>query len=95
MISKHLYKTEGLKGFYRGLLPCLIRNGGGSSVYFSTLRYLDSLSKDTEHKKKFHFINSALARITSTIVINPVAVVGSRIEIPGFNDYKSLSDGFI
>jgi hypothetical protein len=83
-----------LKGFYRGLLPCLIRNGGGSSVYFSTLKYLDNLSEDTEHKKKFNFLNSALARINSTIVINPVAVVGSRLEIPGFNEYKNLGDGF-
>jgi hypothetical protein len=39
-------------------------------------------------------LNSALARINSTIVINPVAVVGSRLEIPGFNEYKNLGDGF-
>lgn len=32
--------------------------------------------------------------MTSTVVINPFSVVGSRIEVPGFNEYSNMKDGF-
>ncbi len=41
-----------------------------------------------------NFINSFIARCISTVIINPVSVVGSRFEVPGFKDYKNMTDGF-
>lgn len=78
-----------MKGFFRGLVPAIVRGGGASSVYFHTLSKLDEL---TFEKWKFspdssfcHFLNSAISRSVSTIVLNPFNIVGSRIEIPGYN----------
>ena len=93
IVGKHVFQTEGLRGFWRGLTPCIVRNGGGSAVYFHTLRELERRTAHNEHRHKLHFINSALARIASTIIINPFAVVGSRLEVPGFNQYRSLWHG--
>ncbi|KRW99343.1 Mitochondrial carrier domain [Pseudocohnilembus persalinus] len=132
LIINHIYKTEGIKGFFRSYIPSVFRNGGGSGVYFYTLQELDKAAHryvldkpesyagnlckilekkdlDSEQKqqviqqindkkentrKQFHFINSALARMASTVAINPVSVVGSRIEVPGFNEYSGMRDGF-
>lgn len=32
--------------------------------------------------------------MSSTVALNPFSVVGSRIEVPGFNEYSGLRDGF-
>ena len=31
----------------------------------------------------------------STVTLNPFSIVGSRIEITGFNEYKGMIDGLI
>ena len=40
-----------------------------------------------------NFLCSAVARMTSTVLLNPVCIVGSRIEIIGFNEYSGMFDG--
>ena len=32
--SKYIFDTEGLKGYWRGLSPSLLRAASGSAIYF-------------------------------------------------------------
>jgi len=39
--TKHIYINEGPKGFLRGLVPSLIKNGATTGQYFSILFYME------------------------------------------------------
>ena len=41
--AQTIYKTEGFKGFLRGLTPSLIKNSTMTGQYFSILFYLEIL----------------------------------------------------
>ena len=43
--TKYLANDEGVKSFYRGLSPNIIRNGFGSSVYLFSLRFCENFNK--------------------------------------------------
>lgn len=42
-ISINYLRNDGMQAFYRGLIPNVIRTGFSSSIYFSILRYCESL----------------------------------------------------
>lgn len=44
LVAQHIFNTEGAKGFFRSYIPSVLRNGGGSGVYFWTLQELDYLT---------------------------------------------------
>lgn len=39
LASMYLASDEGVKSFYKGLIPNVVKTGFSSAVYFSTLRY--------------------------------------------------------
>jgi hypothetical protein len=39
--SKYIMDLEGIRGFWRGIIPALLRNAGGSAIYFQTLEKLE------------------------------------------------------
>jgi len=51
-VGKHIYKTEGSKGFFRGLIPEIVRSFAGTSLYFSILKELEMLFKEQNGGKK-------------------------------------------
>ena len=88
-----IYQMEGLKGFWRGLFPALLRMASGSAVYFEALNRLNLKFKNLEFTgPKSDFLSSGIARIASTIICNPLTVVRTRIELVGFNEYNNLFD---
>lgn len=90
---KTLYKQEGIKGFYRGFFPTLIKTPIGSAVYFGSLEYNKIfLQKINLSKTVLNFSSSALARFIQCVVTNPLLVVVTRFEVIGFNSYKNLFD---
>jgi hypothetical protein len=96
-IIKRIYKEEGLKGFYRGFLPSLLKSPIGSAIYYSSLERNKRFLKKSNYfgEKSTNFISSALARISQCILLNPLLVVITRFEVVGFNSYTSLIDAFI
>ena len=44
VISIKYLSNDGVKAFYRGLVPNVFRTGFSSSIYFSFLRFCESIS---------------------------------------------------
>ena len=44
LISIHYLNNDGKKAFYRGLVPNVLRTGFSSSIYFSFLRFCESIT---------------------------------------------------
>ena len=97
MISMMLkiYKQEGIFGFYRGLLPSLIRLPLGNAFYFSTLEYTKQFLKTKLHTNEIttNFLSSAAGIAVQCVVTNPMYVASTRFEALGFNQYSNLFDG--
>lgn len=89
-----IYKQEGIFGFYRGLIPSLIRLPLGNAFYFSTLEHS---KKFLRHKLKLNeittnFLSSAAGIAIQCLVTNPMYVTSTRFEALGFNQYSNLFD---
>lgn len=41
IVGNYIYTTEGLRGFFRGLIPELFRSFMGTSMYFHILKELE------------------------------------------------------
>jgi hypothetical protein len=63
---------EGWKAFYKGLLVNTIKTGMSSAVYFYLLRSIEKLVPENSGG---NFVASAMARIASAIVANPLGVI--------------------
>jgi hypothetical protein len=89
-----IYKSEGMKGFMRGLAPSLIKNTLTSGSYFSMLYYFEENMKKMEmmSQTQIHFASSSLARVIQSMISNPIIVIKTRFEVIGFNEYNSISD---
>ncbi len=92
---KSIYKKEGLKGFYRGFIPNLIKITLSDAIFFRTLETSQYILKNKFHTNEFltHSLSSSIAMITNCIIVNPLLVLSTRKEKLGFNKYKNLIDG--
>ena len=93
---KSIYKKEGLKGFYRGFIPNLIKITLSDAIFFRTLETSQYILKYKFHANEFltHSLSSSIAMITNCTIVNPLLVISTRNEKLGFNKYKHLIDGF-
>lgn len=84
---QYLLKDDGLKAFYRGLIPNLLRNGFSSSVYLFSLRFSENINKEyqivNENSFGSNFIFSSFGRIMSAIASNPLNILETRYEMAG------------
>jgi hypothetical protein len=89
-----IYEREGIKGYYRGFLPSLIKNTMNSGTYFSTLYYLRLMFQKTEVMSDnwVNFWSSAIARGIQSTLSNPLIVIKTRLEVLGFKEYNTLGD---
>jgi len=93
--ARVIYQLEGLKGFWRGLTPALMRIGTANSVYFHFLELFSKPVASFQFNQRINdFVTSSSARIISTLMINPLTMLKTRMELPGdqFN-YKGVYDG--
>lgn len=91
-----IYEREGIKGYYRGFLPSIIKNTLNAGTYFSTLHYFRmvlTLTNMNEHA--VNFWASAGARAIQAVLCNPLIVVKTRLEVLGFQEYNGLSDAMV
>lgn len=94
-IYKKIKFEEGFHGFYRGLIPAMVKTTLGSAIFFGTLEVGKKYLQKWEDKLSFHLINfksAAFARIVQSILMNPLVVVKTRYEVVGFNKYTSLAN---
>ena len=80
LVTKYIHKEEGARAFYKGLVSNVWKTGLSSAIYFYCLRTIEqtlSGGDDSLGKKNLitQFMSSCLARITSAILTNPLAVV--------------------
>ena len=89
-----IYEREGLRGYYRGFLPSLIKNTMNAGTYFSTLHYLRVMitKMNIMSDNWVNFWASATARAFQTTLCNPIVVIKTRLEVLGFSEYNSLVD---
>ena len=91
--QRYIANKEGLRGFYKGTIPCLMRAAVGSFFFFSSLRQLEGLFSEVSHSPAKNFICSSVARIISSIISNPINVIETRFEMTNFKGYNSILDG--
>ena len=91
---KKIYSKEGIKGFYRGFIPSLIRLPLGNAFYFGTLEQTKKilLNKFKMNGIVTNFISSAAGITVQSIVTNPIYLISTRFEAIGFNKYKNIFD---
>jgi len=96
-IIKFIYKEEGIKGLYRGLVPGCIKSSLSAGTYFYLLNLARKLSDFLlpNNQTSANFMAAALARTLQCFVTNPILIVKTRFEVVGFNEYKNLGDAFI
>ena len=86
VISINYLSNDGKRAFYRGLVPNVLRTGFSSSIYFSFLRFCESLSgkyESTATGKVTTFLSSLFSRIFSSFASNPLSVIQTRYQYGG------------
>jgi Mitochondrial carrier protein len=91
-----IYEREGVRGYFRGFFPSLLKSTFNSATYFSSLHYLRlALQRSTSlSENSVNFWASALARGIESTLANPLIVVKTRLEVLGFSEYAGLRDAF-
>ena len=84
--SIYIFYNNGIPGFYRGLMASTAKAALGCFVYFSMLRNLEK----PDQSLFGDFMLSFAARISSTIVTNPLSIIETRYELADFHGYNTL-----
>jgi solute carrier family 25 carnitine/acylcarnitine transporter 20/29 len=75
---KHNYKTNGLKGFYRGFIPTAIKDCTFATSFVGTYYTLrDVIGKDTIYK---NFFNGAAAHCATWAIFIPIDYIKTTIQ---------------
>lgn len=89
--SRIIFHKEGIKGFYRGLVPATLRSGFAASMFFYSLDRLKLLiSRVTDNQNRVDFLSSATARVISSVGTNPLTVMKTRAGVIGEDTYARL-----
>lgn len=99
-IIKKLYSEEGVKGFYRGFIPTLVKTPIGTAIFFGSLEHNKKFLKqhsriEGKSSTTINFLASAGARFNQCVLTNPILVAITRFEVIGFHSYTSLLDALI
>jgi hypothetical protein len=92
-----IYEREGLRGYFRGFGPSVIKNTLNAGTYFSTLHFLQQmlLKMNVMSDPAVNFWSSAIARAIQSVLSNPLIVIKTRLEVLGFQEYNSLTDAIL
>jgi hypothetical protein len=92
--AKTIYQTEGVKGFTRGLAPSLIKNSLMTGQFFSILFYFEQLLSrlNVLSDRQIQFLAGCSTKSMQSVLVNPITVVKTRLEVIGFNEYSGILD---
>ncbi|CAF3954802.1 unnamed protein product [Adineta steineri] len=85
-VTRHILRTEGIRGLFRGLTATLARECPGNACFFGGYEFTRSiLMRENEKKSDIGFfktwIAGGMAGVCFWIVMYPVDVVKSRIQV--------------
>jgi solute carrier family 25 protein 38 len=84
--TKSLFENEGISGFYRGLVPTVIRGAIGPALFFQILEWLP-IQRESSNMNAL--MAGALARGIATIIVAPITVLKTQQEWKNVNHYNS------
>lgn len=77
--AKYLANDQGIRSFYRGLVPNVVKNGFGSAVYFFSLKFCQKLNHkyqvSDENCFSTNFLLSSFGRVLSSVASNPLIIL--------------------
>lgn len=79
-LVRDIYKNEGIKGFYKGVIPILTTSIPKSSIYFYSLNKIKTNLHDNYNFSpiKINFISGLSAGVITTTLLYPTDVVTSK-----------------
>ena len=97
-VTKEIFRMDGIKGFWRGLTPALLKLSLSAGFYFAFLSKIEQKfnaihSKYMKENTK-NFLSSSISRSLSGLLTNPIQVVRTRFEVMGFSQYNNIRDAF-
>lgn len=100
-VAKNIWKTQGLRGIYRGLYMTMIRDAPSHGVYFWTYEYMreqlhPGCRKSCQESMNTMLIAGGLAGVASWMSCYPFDVVKTRLQAqtPPSLKYKGIFDCF-
>ena len=72
--TKYIYREDGWKGFYKGLVAATLKAAMGCYIYFGILRELEGEEEEDQSATRNFFASSG-ARILSTFLTNPLSII--------------------
>ena len=107
LISRYMYRMEGIWSFWRGLKPNMLRSGLSSGTYFYQLRLFESiflkirmsLNENSNLRllmtdESIDFWGSGIARSTTGLILNPLTIIRTRAELVGCSKFNSIIGSF-
>lgn len=85
-VTHIIYQRVGLQGFWMGTTPAVIRTSASCSIYFSLLRFFDKFWKKSwksDRKVLSDFLDSAVARMTTSLITNPLNMMKTQWTLLG------------
>lgn len=88
-----IWEREGLKGYYRGIMPSVFKAGIAAGIYFGALAESKlAMSKISSNDWLINASSSIIARTFQCLATNPMYVIKTRFEVVGFNEYRNTFD---
>ena len=107
LISRYMYRMEGIWSFWRGIKPNMLRSALSSGTYFYQLRLFESIfqqikaSLNPQSKLRYlmtdesiDFWGSGVARSTTGLLLNPLTIIRTRAELVGCSEFNSITKSF-
>lgn len=97
-ISRLIYQQSGVRGFWLGTTPSVLRATASSGVYFVLLRAFETISEKRYHVKKRYamdFFDSGVARTITGLLTNPLCVMRTRWELLSTTENRKFIQSFV
>ncbi|KAM3134743.1 hypothetical protein pb186bvf_013218 [Paramecium bursaria] len=82
------YRLEGSRSFFRGTSLSILKNTSSYSLFFIGIENFSSKS----HSHQSNFLVGALSKFMSSILVNPIAVIKTKMQIVGDNQFLNIRD---
>ena len=93
-VARHVFATESILGFWKGITPSITRTIPGVGIYFGSLHWLKScIGRDKVSALQSMFLGMSARCMAATILI-PITVTKTRFESGRFN-YTRMSSALI
>jgi hypothetical protein len=93
------YRSEGVRGLYRGYIGTIVGSTPASCLYFTSYETVRDKFKDSKrfnNEGVIHLTAGMLAEVIACVIYVPVDVIKERLQIqkPGMEFYKGSWDAF-